>query len=165
MLEIRYSDAHWKRPLPKAKKLAEAAVAATLAYERVKQPVDITLTLAGDAYVRKLNHAWRGKDKPTNVLSFPLMPLGLDLPKGQILMLGDIVLARQTLLCEATAEGKSLAAHYQHLIVHGVLHLLGYDHEGDDETEDMQAREVRILKRLGVRDPYANVSPSANMGA
>jgi probable rRNA maturation factor len=156
MLTLATRDRYWRTALPRAKALAEKSVTATLAHEKIKQSLHITLTLAGDSYVHKLNLAWRGKDRPTNVLSFPLMPLDTPVPRGETIMLGDIVLARQTLVREALAEGKTLAAHYQHLITHGVLHLLGYDHLTDRETEDMQRREVKILRQLGVPDPYAN---------
>jgi len=78
-------------------------------------------------------------------------------PRGRARMLGDIILARQTLVREAKSEGKKLAHHYQHLLVHGTLHLLGYDHLVDDEAEEMEAREVKILAKLGVPDPYADL--------
>jgi len=104
-----------------------------------------------------LNAEWRGKDQATNVLSFPLAePDELDdtSPDGPELMLGDIVLARGVCAAEAADKAISIEAHASHLLVHGTLHLLGYDH-GDDETAtDMEAREVRALARLGIADPY-----------
>jgi probable rRNA maturation factor len=98
-----------------------------------------------------LNAGWRGKDKSTNVLSFPAFPAG-----GKALppMLGDVVLASETVAAEAMNEGKPLADHLTHLIVHGVLHLIGYDHEIDAEAEMMEQAERRILASLAIPDPY-----------
>ena len=95
---------------------------------------------------------WRGVDKPTNVLSFPSAPPG---PPGKPTTLGDIALAYETLVREAGDLGLPLADHYRHLLAHGFLHLVGYDHETDAEAERMEALETRILARLGASDPYA----------
>ena len=106
--------------------------------------------LADDAFVQHLNKTWRGKDQPTNVLSFPAgeNTAGID-------HLGDIVLALETITREAREQDKKPADHLTHLVVHGMLHLLGYDHEDDDEAEEMEALERRILAGLGIADPYA----------
>ncbi len=104
--------------------------------------------------MRALNAGWRGKDKPTNVLSFPASPAaapGAALPP----MLGDIVLAAETVFGEAALDGKPVEHHLSHLIVHGLLHLLGYDHETDGQAEAMEAVERRALARLAIPDPYA----------
>ena len=104
--------------------------------------------------MRALNRIWRGKDTSTNVLSFPAgEPVGTT--HGESLPLGDVVLAAETVLAEADDKGISVADHVAHLVVHGTLHLLGYDHEtGGAEAERMEALERRILKRLGIADPY-----------
>ena len=144
--------------------LAEAAAAAAIAESAFPQlasgprPVELSVRLTGDEAVRALNAQWRGKDKATNVLSFPLTEPGelADAPaEGPELMLGDIVLARG--ICAAEAEGKAvpLESHAAHLLVHGTLHLLGYDHHDEAAAEDMEARETRALARLGIADPYA----------
>jgi probable rRNA maturation factor len=99
-----------------------------------------------------LNAGWRSKDKPTNVLSFPAFPAGHG--KALAPMLGDIVLAAETVAAEARDEGKPLADHMTHLIVHGILHLIGYDHEIDAEAEMMEQAERRILASLAIPDPY-----------
>lgn len=112
-----------------------------------------TVVLSDDANVRILNAQWRDKDRPTNVLSFPAGPLPPSF-EGPV-PLGDIVLARETLDREAAEEGKALADHFAHLVVHGFLHLVGYDHETDEEAEEMEALERRILHRLAIDDPYA----------
>ena len=107
----------------------------------------MTVALADDRRVRLLNARDRQQDKPTNVLSYP---------SGERGFLGDVVLARQVVWCEARAQGKTPAAHVSHLVVHGTLHLLGYDHEtGEQDAERMELLERRILKRLGIADPYA----------
>ena len=115
------------------------------------------MTLTGDEQVRVLNSKWRGKDKPTNVLSFPMAD-ELDLSKANVsereLLLGDIVLARGVCEREAAEKGVPLDQHATHLIVHGTLHLLGYDHQRDDEAGEMEAREVRALARLEIANPY-----------
>jgi len=114
---------------------------------------ELSLVFTDDAHIRALNSGWRGKDKPTNVLSFPAFATrrGDALPP----MLGDVVLAAETVAAEAAGEGKPLADHIAHLIVHGVLHLIGYDHETDAEAEDMEQAERRILAGLAIPDPYA----------
>lgn len=136
----------WKTAAPTIKKIVERAVAAALAAERIKTPVELSVVLATDAAVQKLNKAYRGKDKPTNVLSFPA---------GDPSLLGDVVLAYGTVAREARAEEKLFQNHVSHLVVHGVLHLLGYDHERMPEAEKMETRETKILAGLGIPDPYA----------
>ena len=133
--------------------LARRAVAAALgvASDAPRDPVEVSLLLTDDAGVRELNSAWRGKDKPTNVLSFPA-PEQPGVPGPH--HLGDIALAFETLQREARDEGKTVADHAAHLIVHGTLHLLGYDHETTGEAEIMEALEVKALKSLGIGDPY-----------
>jgi probable rRNA maturation factor len=119
--------------------------------------VELGVRLTNDAEVRALNAQWRGKDKATNVLSFPMAdPDELDdaTPGGPELMLGDIVLARGVCVAEAADKAISIEAHASHLLVHGTLHLLGYDHHDDEAASDMEAREVRALARLGIADPY-----------
>jgi probable rRNA maturation factor len=112
----------------------------------------VSLCLADDAMLRVLNLRWRGIDKPTNVLSFPSAPPGRS---EDATTLGDIALAYETLAREAEDLGVPLADHYRHLLAHGFLHLVGYDHETDAEAERMEALETRILARLGAADPYA----------
>jgi probable rRNA maturation factor len=134
---------------------------------------DVSLRLADDAALRALNSRWRGIDKPTNVLSFPsagpAFPAARSGPPGAAPKgvrkdarlatgygaLGDIALAFETLAREAGELGVPLADHYRHLVAHGFLHLIGYDHETDAEAERMEALETRILARLGAADPYA----------
>jgi probable rRNA maturation factor len=131
----------------------------TAAYlaEKAGQPfpegaTEISLVFTGDEDIRTVNEAWRGQDKPTNVLSFPAFPL---LPGGQPgPMLGDIVLAEETLRREALDLGIPFDDHLTHLLVHGFLHLFGYDHMTDEEAAVMEGLETRILAELGLADPY-----------
>ncbi len=109
--------------------------------------------LADNRLSRRLNRTWRGKDKPTNVLSFPAAD-GEARPKDAPRLLGDVVLAGGVVAAEAEAQGKRLSAHLAHLVVHGVLHLLGHDHERDRDAKRMEALEIRILRTLGVANPY-----------
>jgi len=156
------ADGEWDSSsvwLPLARRAAEAAIAESAFPEiaDAERPVEISVTLTGDEEVRALNAKWRGKDKPTNVLSFPMAD-ERDLVRANVfgaeLLLGDIVLARGVCEAEAADKGVSIADHATHLMVHGTLHLLGYDHNEDGEANDMELREVRALKRLGISNPY-----------
>ena len=110
----------------------------------------VTVVVDDDARIRELNKLWRGQDKATNVLSFP----SPDTQPGPERTLGDIAISYETAAREAAAEDKSFADHMAHLSVHGFLHLLGYDHESDDDAEEMERLERDILARIGVSDPY-----------
>jgi probable rRNA maturation factor len=114
---------------------------------------EVGVIFTDDARIRDLNAGWRGKDKATNVLSFPAFPETKSGPLPPLL--GDIVLAAETVAGEAALEGKPVENHISHLVVHGLLHLVGYDHEVDAEAEEMEALERRILARLAIPDPYA----------
>ena len=127
---------------------AEAELGLTADY-----PSEVSLLFADDQTIRGINAEWRGKDKPTNVLSFPAYPLRPGMaPKP---LLGDIALAFETVVREAEIEAKPFAHHLSHLLAHGLLHLFGYDHETDAEAEAMEQLERQILARLAIPDPYA----------
>jgi probable rRNA maturation factor len=137
---------------------AAAAVAGELGLGRT----EVCVALSDDAQVAQLNGSYRGKPAPTNVLSFPAgpsVPVGDDDPQ----FLGDVVLASETLQREAAELGLPLEHHMQHLVVHGLLHLLGYDHGTDQEAQAMESLEVRILQRLGIADPYATGGEPVNL--
>jgi len=141
------------------RKAAEAAIAES-AFPQLAEatrPVELSVRLTGDEEVRALNSEWRKKDKPTNVLSFPMAePYELEQAdeEGPELMLGDIVLARGVCEREAAEKAIPVERHAAHLLVHGTLHLLGYDHAAEDEAAEMERREVKALARLGIADPY-----------
>ena len=126
---------------------------------RAARPIEVSIRLTDDAEVRSLNRLYRGQDKPTNVLSFPGDDPSSPLEPGQPLMLGDVIVAFETTTAEATASGLPVEAHLTHLIVHGVLHLGGHDHEDDSEAARMEAIETRVLAGLGYADPYAMSEP------
>ncbi|MBN9033150.1 MAG: rRNA maturation RNase YbeY [Rhizobiales bacterium 63-7] len=122
-----------------------------------EKPPEVSLVFTDDASIREINAEWRQQDKPTNVLSFPAFPVTPGEKPGP--MLGDIVIARETVEREAVDLGKSFEEHLTHLLVHGFLHLLGYDHMETEEAEEMEALETRILASLGLSDPYAGQDP------
>jgi probable rRNA maturation factor len=115
---------------------------------------EISVVLTNDAEIKTLNHDYRDKDKPTNVLSFPLMDINSGAPLGDPVALGDVVFAYETIAREAKEQDKSFVDHLTHLLIHGVLHLVGYDHIADQEAEIMEKLEIHILKGLGIENPY-----------
>ncbi len=141
MIDVVVADRSWRRP-GLAEQLKRAAALAL----RLEAKGSLTLLLTGDEQLKTLNRTFRGKNKPTNVLSFPSAEPGY---------LGDVALAYGVTAREAKAAGKRIADHATHLVVHGVLHLAGYDHETARDAEIMEPLEVKILGRLGISDPYA----------
>jgi probable rRNA maturation factor len=123
---------------------------------------ELAVMLTDDAGIRTLNNNWRGIDKPTNVLSFPALQPAAGAPADAPRMLGDIAIAYQTTRKEADDEEKPFDHHLSHLAVHGFLHLIGYDHEKDDDAEAMEGLEREILAQLGIPDPYTDRDPDAN---
>ena len=152
-VSVEVEDQAWQA-LPGIDELARSAVIAALADTGHADPeCDIAVLFTSDDEIAAINAEWRGKDKPTNVLSFPT-PEDMPVPAGEPRSLGDLVLAHGVIAREAVEQGKSLHDHTTHLIVHGTLHLLGFDHETDAEAEEMEALETRILKGLGISNPY-----------
>jgi probable rRNA maturation factor len=152
-LVLRIEAPAWRRRLPAAEAIARRAGRAALAAAKPLRPSaakpnsadgELCIVLANDRLQRSLNHTFRGADKSTNVLSFE------DGESGP----GDVVLALETIAREAKAQGKSLADHLTHLVVHGVLHLMGYDHEKENAARRMERLEVKILADLAIADPY-----------
>lgn len=154
VLDTQEESPLW-RALPQAEAIAEKAIAAAAAGAGVRllPGAEVSLLLTDDAHMREINQQWRDKDKPTNVLSFPAVE-GPKVSKSPFL--GDIAVAFETLQREAEDDGKSVADHFTHLVVHGFLHLLGHDHIVAEDAERMEALEVAILATLGVADPYAD---------
>lgn len=167
------NEAAWRRAMANIRITVEEAVHAALSSQPAlpKSTVHLSILLTSDAEVRRLNKLWRGQDKPTNVLSFPadqfMMGRQEKNKKSTVqsskiqsrpILLGDVVMARETVLREARSEKKALRAHVSHLIVHGVLHLLGYDHEQSKAAKIMEKLERQVLKGLKIADPYAPAS-------
>ena len=150
-IEIVYSTELWYQALPDAETIIRRAAARVWEYQNSQKSAELCILLTNDDEVRALNHEYRGKDQPTNVLSFIM---GEEINQGDTIHLGDIVLAMETVWAEAVQYEKLLSAHVSHLVVHGLLHLFGYDHVTRDSAKDMEAVEVSILADLGIADPY-----------
>ena len=153
-IDVILATPRWTRALRTPAAIVRRAALAAL--DGTRGEVEMSVMLTTDAAVRDLNATYRGQDKPTNVLSFPVDPpaQGRKTVRGPK-MLGDVAIAYGVLTREAKAEGKTLKNHLSHLVVHGVLHLLGYDHEGDADARTMERLETKLLARLGIADPYA----------
>ncbi|MGA8173097.1 MAG: rRNA maturation RNase YbeY [Methylocystis sp.] len=147
--------------LPNLEELAAGAVAAAVSECRASlaQDSELCIVFCDDAEIRELNARWRGQDKPTNVLSFPTPGALAKKP-----LLGDIVIAFETVVGEAREQDKTLADYVAHMIIHGFLHLIGYDHETPAEAEAMEALERRVAKALGIADPYEDTRPIGGVG-
>ncbi len=150
-IEIRIEDSRWRKCAPGLRARLKRAVAAALARADAPQGAGLTILLTGDAALKTLNSAFRAKAKATNVLSFPAAPNGEN-------YLGDVAIAYGVAAKEARAAGKSLSDHAVHLCVHGVLHLLGYDHVTMRQAKIMEPLETEILAGLGIADPYAHAA-------
>ena len=151
-VDVSIESRHWAG-VADLETLAETAIAAALRESRTGVPAgaEVSCLFCDDATIRALNARWRGIDKATNVLSFP----GGSAP-GSAMLLGDVVLAFETVEREARADRKSVADHVTHLLIHGLLHLVGYDHERPEEADAMEALETRTMATLGRPDPYAD---------
>ena len=152
-IEFVESSRLWRGALA-SRSVARQAIAAAVIESGValRRSAELSVHLVDDAAIRAVNAQWRAKDAPTNVLSFPAVEAsGL----AEARLLGDILIAFETVTREAADDGKPLADHYRHLVIHGFLHLLGFDHVEADAAEAMEAVERRALARLGVADPYS----------
>ncbi len=148
-IDISIQCDEWKKALPGLRDLARHAVRASLKHFETGTESEISIVFADDSFIRELNSRYRSKDKPTNVLSFP---------QDGGPSLGDVVLAFETIKKESREQSKKLKEHTAHMLVHGTLHLMGMDHENDDEAEEMESLEILVLKGLGVKNPYETKS-------
>ena len=153
LIEVAVPCSAWLDACPEASTIAAAAARAALATGTSRCVIDVTLT--DDAEQRQLNRTYRGRDAPTNVLAFPQAETAS--PADMPVLLGDVVLAFETVRREAAEQKKPFTDHLSHLVVHGVLHLLGLDHEKAADAAAMEAREIKILAGLGVPDPYRGI--------
>ena len=155
IVDVLIESPLWEKE-PRAVETVERAIAA--AAQAIDAPLgEVVVMLADDETIRRLNRDWRKIDKPTNVLSFPAGKT----PGIEPVMLGDIVLAYETLTRECEAEDRVFLNHLAHLAVHGFLHLMGYDHQNDSDAETMEHLETSILARLDMPDPYLARDPGA----
>ncbi|MFN7662702.1 MAG: rRNA maturation RNase YbeY [Alphaproteobacteria bacterium] len=157
LIDISVHSGGWEPQLETTLHTIEEVVKVCRSYfPLLEKKGHVDVVLADDELLQSLNASYRHKDKPTNVLSFPQDDLskGQYLPPVEFVLLGDIVLSYSTLQQEAVAQKKVFSDHLQHLIVHGFLHLLGFDHAEEDEAQEMEALEIKILESLGVPNPY-----------
>lgn len=170
-ITVSHEAGDWDAALPGVEDAVRRAALAALEGAGDTTPEGVllvSLVLADDALVQTLNRDYRGKDKPTNVLSFALTEQTGDAkplvrqPDSPI-VLGDVVLALETIGRESVDQGKTFADHLSHLVIHGILHLLGYDHQTDEDAERMERLEARILGGLGIADPYRAAAGSARI--
>ncbi len=153
-LALTIDPAGWTERIRRLRPMLRRVAATTIAHTGSDRPVEISLVLTDDARVRVLNRDFRGQNKATNVLAFPGEGGDLTAADDAPLLIGDLVVALETTESEARARGKAMSDHVCHLVVHGILHLLGYDHTHEADAEAMEAAERAILARLGVADPY-----------
>ena len=159
-IAVTVSCSAWSEAVPECETLCRAAASAAFATAaHIRDAAEVSLMLADDELVRTLNRDYRGHDGATNVLAFAAMEGDGSRPPAAPVMLGDVVIAYETAAGEAAAGGRALADHLRHLVVHGMLHLLGFDHLSDDQAADMEELEIRVLSGLGVADPYAEPAP------
>lgn len=169
VVEVTVAHAPWRAALPRVREICRRAARAGLAVAampKVEAGLEISILLGTDLLLGGLNRQYRGVEGPTNVLSFPALEAPQKAarawPRGAPLLLGDLVLAFETIEAESARSGKSLADHLAHLVVHGVLHLAGYDHATEGEAVRMRRLETSALGRLGIPEPY---SPKARTSA
>jgi probable rRNA maturation factor len=153
-LAMEIEDPRWLAAIPDVAGLMARAIGIALEGLPAGRPIEVGIRLVDDATIQGLNRDWRGRDKPTNVLSFPMgdpTPVAdADFPW----LIGDIVMSFDTVAAESARDHKALDHHAAHLAIHAALHLIGHDHEDEQEARIMEAAEVRLLARLGIADPY-----------
>jgi len=158
-IALEIEDPRWEPALPNAGALIEQAIGLALTdIDRASRTIEVGVRLVDDGTIQALNRDWRGRDKPTNVLSFPLGDPGPITDPDFPWLLGDIVMSFDTVLAESIRDGKALNHHVVHLAIHATLHLIGHDHEDEAEATLMEAAEIKLLAELGIPDPYAAAS-------
>lgn len=152
-IDIDLQDEYWNTILPNAESHAEIIIEKILKKQLPdNDEIEISIVLADNDFVQNLNKDYRNKNKPTNVLSFPQTDESdFNMP---FIILGDIIIASQVIEEEAQEQNKTVSDHFTHMLVHGCLHLLHYDHETDEEAEEMEKLEIEILNELGIKNPY-----------
>lgn len=155
MIDIAIEDEIWNTAIQNIEKMTHDIISETLKRDKISaQTLEVSILLTNDAHIQMLNKTYRHKDKTTNVLSFPQTePEEMDAP---FLMLGDIAISYDTIRSEAEEQNKELPDHYAHMLVHGCLHLLHYDHLNEKDAHQMESTEIEILNQFGVKNPYSN---------
>lgn len=167
-IDVLCEDEQWEKEIPDVTKHIKKIVTHTLSFTGLnQQSLEICIVLANDVFIQDLNHRFRHKDKPTNVLSFPSMDIDPDTTEEFVksigahdipMHLGDVTLAFETILHEAQQQEKSFQDHLSHLLIHGILHLLGYDHIEEEDAQKMEKFEITILEAIGIENPYATTA-------
>ena len=160
IIDISLQDPEWER-IGDIEKIIRQAIERTLATAMmpktaIGRDLEVSIVLANDDLIQVLNREYREKDSPTNVLTFATLD-SEEISTDGVLNLGDVILSFQTIQREAQEQGKFVLDHVKHMTIHGVLHLLGYDHINDDEANDMETTEIGILAGLGVQNPYTDM--------
>ena len=157
-IDIIFESPHWSKSKLSARKRINDVL--TLTWDMIPNrpkgiSPELTVTLSHDSKIQILNKHYREKNKPTNVLSFPMFDDISEIPAnaGQV-PIGDIIIAFETIKREAIEQNKTLPDHFTHMLIHGFLHLLGYDHMNDKDAKSMESLEIKILKKLGINNPY-----------
>ncbi|NKD77785.1 rRNA maturation RNase YbeY [Haematospirillum sp. H1815] len=153
-IHLDLQDPRWDDLVPELARCVDRSIRATLEGSGETGTFEVSVVLADDRTIQALNRDYRGQDKATNVLSFAVRDTGMPVPPDMPEPLGDIILAFETTAREAEEQSKTTEDHFCHLLVHGMLHLLGYDHIQDDEAEEMESLETEILTGLGLQDPW-----------
>ncbi len=165
-IDVTVAEPEWTTSYLDVEAIAQRAVKNTLKMAVLPEvlqyrDIEASVVLANDDLIQVLNREYREKDKPTNVLSFANLDSDDPIPKEGPVHVGDIILAFQTIDREAKEQGKFLKDHFTHMLVHGALHLLGFDHENEDEANIMESLEIRILEKMGIQNPYVDKIPMA----
>jgi probable rRNA maturation factor len=171
VIELIYDEFYWSSQMLDSFAPVSTRLLDHMDQQFVGDGIRLGLLLCGDAHIQDLNNRFRGQDKPTNVLSFPepedtvsRPPLETEKGDSGPVFFGEIAIAQQTSLGESVAMGIGFDDHLAHLFVHGVMHLLGYDHENDDDAHEMETHETAILAAFSIADPYAGSDPAARQG-
>lgn len=155
-IDISVQDERWCVAIPEIETLTRTAITTVLKQSKYfDESLEVSIVLASDDFVQDLNKTYRHKDKPTNVLSFPQTEAN-DIHEQSLplINLGDIIIAYETIVKESEEQNKPIANHYTHMLIHGGLHLLHYDHQSDDEAQIMEALEIEILNMMDIKNPY-----------
>lgn len=161
-IDIIVEDQEWQKCLPGYEDLCQKTTNVVFSYinliQNIEKHVEFSITLTNDKQIQSLNADYRGKNKPTNVLSFPQIIWSQDDWKDEpVLMLGDVVISIETLKKECEEQSKTFEDHFTHMLVHSLVHLFGYDHETDEEAEEMESLEIKILKDMDIKNPYQTI--------